>query len=1240
VKEISVQLPIHSLAERALAWLMIAAMFGTGCVLAPVPAPVPGLPEFQGLGVVAVPGGLYNVAGRNLMLQRADVSVDTRILAGTAIGATYNSATASWHWSYEMRFDGDTFVDHQGAVYDVATLADGAAVPGTYWVRVDGDTVKTKGGLVFDFDAQGQLQAEYWSSDPYPRYQYVRDPDFIELRECASEALPIEQCRLVFTIDLGPSGPTRILDEESMNVGITRESLYAYDVLGRMKTARTPFEVDEGLPGTRYEYDSGGLLTARVDSEASRIEYSWIFGWLAQVTQIGEGDPSHAFTHPQIVDGEASLYSVIHANPLGGQTKYTFTAGGHVTQIERIDTGEAMTVVWNQPLNRPSQIIGFDGTTRQLQGWVDDDPTIVIEPSGNVVQLSYEPDGVDAGEPLARPIASVVDSLGAVWAVTYDTAGRPVTKANGEDETTVLDYVGAEVSRATAPWGSTLDFVSYGVHGHWRTGISSSVPEASIQRKFDRMGNLVVPAAGLQEGGVLERAYNASRLLESLEVGATDENGAVISTDFVNMTRRSDGQILTVSRPHGADHVLEYDALGRNSRLRERVDGAWKDTTYEYSAAGDLTAIEQPNGMREEFDHDLYGRTLERRTLRDGVVEAHALFEWADGRPSRWYDSVRGQWETVTYDAAGRARTMTYSGLGESLTFDYDVRSRITKKTFQFGADTRVIEIEWDLADRRTRVFTEDGAGALQELVRSDYQQGRLQAIEYGNGLRRENLFDAGTERFAGYRTTDLVSSVIVEETTITREAKVNPTRLEVTSWTETSIATTQEQYWLGLGGNLLNPDRKIGARVFWWKGWTWIDDILQHQDEQVYAWDERNNMVDDSDGDTLTYNMERNRLLTATVNGVSHTYSYDDAGYVTSRDGMPINWTAAGRLATVGPVGNPLVEIESDLAGRPVSVTAFGATREFALFGGRVEYDAGTGQTGWLQLPHVSLPFVGDKRIYRHVDALGNVSFTTDELGTVTSHRRYHPFGLDRVYGGSSFSENDHRGFVGGVELQHNGVETGLVVLGARILDSDVGRFLSQDPIFDLLNAYTYAYGNPVQYEDTGGRHAVSKPSAAESTSAALDVIGDFFVATGAGLIAVGGIRAVQGKPAEATISTTAGLVLGFFGFGFYLASSIAGLVRIASQSNLMETPPPKPGRSGGGLPQGGKKIELVPDFGFATLPPIAVCAGAPVAASAGTDTRGWHWAMLNLLVLFYMIWCGGTRSKRIAAGEEEASE
>jgi RHS repeat-associated protein len=861
----------------------------------------------------------------------------------------------------------------------------------------------------------------------------------------------VGQCRLVLTVELGAHGPTRVVDEESARVGIAREAHYVY-ANGRLASAKTPFELERGLPGTRYEYGSAGRVRAVTSSEGERVEYHWLFGWLWQIEQIGEGDPAHRFTHPGEVAPD--VYAVTHTHPLGGRTRWVFTAAGHVLAIERLDAGEVLSVEWDVDRNRAVRIVGFDGAARHFEDWVDDDPGRVIEPSGNVVTVGYEPAGVDRRQPLRRPIRSLSDSLGAVLAVGYDAAGRPESWQNGEGEVVAAGHLGGRISDTLAPWGAVTEFTSYGVHGHWRSAQRSTAPELPVHRRFDRVGNLLVPAAGLQPGGVLERAYDPDRRLAGIDLAGADDGGAPTTTDAVAIERRSDGRPLEIRRPHGADHQLEYDALGRLERLREWVDGAWTETIYEYDLAGNPTRIQQPNGVSEELDYDAYGRTLERRVLRDGTVEAFARFERSRGRLDRWYDSVRDQWESFDYDVAGRPERVVYSGLGESIAFEYDLRSRVTKKTFRIAAIVRELETEWDLADRRTRVFTRDAGGDERDLVRPVYAQGRLAALEYGNGLRREHVYGA-EGRFAGYRTTQILTGALVEESSIELRREFGPARLEVTSRSETVLATSEEVYGLSPGGSLQTLAGLMGARVFRWQARTWIGGLIQDEDARVYAWDERSNPVDDSDGDAFVYNAERNRLVSATVGGVSHTYSYDESGFVTSRDGLEIGWTATGRLARVGSETNPLALVAWDLADRPVRIEAL----------------------GWLHLAHVSLPFAGEERAYRHLDPLGNVGFLSDEQGQVTSHRRYQPFGLDRVYGLDDPDEGHHASFARGVELRANGLSTGLVLLGARVLDSEVGRFLSQDPVLQLVSQYSYALGNPVQYEDADGRSASVKP-------------------------------------------------------------------------------------------------------------------------------------------------------------------
>jgi RHS repeat-associated protein len=146
-------------------------------------------------------------------------------------------------------------------------------------------------------------------------------------------------------------------------------------------------------------------------------------------------------------------------------------------------------------------------------------------------------------------------------------------------------------------------------------------------------------------------------------------------------------------------------------------------------------------------------------------------------------------------------------------------------------------------------------------------------------------------------------------------------------------------------------------------------------------------------------------------------------------------------------------------MAGRPVEVTIGGETREYLRFGGRVE--SGLATLGALDLGAVAIHLVTGERWYRHADFRGQVSFVSDDAGDVVAHHRYHPFGLDATFGAAP----------DGTSFERQPAFGPLVMMGARMFDPLVGRFLSPDPVFSWVNAYAYAMGNPVTWEDADGR-------------------------------------------------------------------------------------------------------------------------------------------------------------------------
>ncbi len=661
----------------------------------------------------------------------------------------------------------------------------------------------------------------------------------------------------------------------------------------------------------------------------------------------------------------------------------------------------------------------------------------------------------------------------------------------------------------------------------------------------------------------------------------------------------------SIARPGGGDHAFAYDSLGRLVTRRERVDGVWQATTFEYDPAHHLTARTRPNGMREEFDYDGYGRRTRHRALRDGILEGEAIFTYRDGQLASYTDSIRNATEVYGYDMAGRLQTILF-GFGETGTLEYDLRSRLAAEVLSLPRQgiIRRIDYAYDLANRPVRV-TADGGELLGEWT---YQDGNVKTAQTGNGLSRELTYDPATGRLATATTTDALAQV-VENTTVTLTVEVDPPRQQVTLQTATPLAATEEQYWMGLGGSLANPDQYVGKRIFAWNDGSGAS--------KSYDYDELSNLQSNIDGDTFGYNAEGNLLLSATLvtEGISLTYTYDEAGFATARGGVPITWTATGRMASFGPTA-----VEWDMRGRPISWTVAGVTRDFLFFGGRVDSDPQSGALGSLDLGFVSIPFGSSARTYRHVDFRGNVSFATDENGEVVAHYRYSPYGLDAAFGSGAGPVR----FAGQAEIGD------LVLLGARIYDPAVGRFLSPDPVFQVINGYTYTLGNPVWFWDPDGAEpsAPGGPSGAQIRAAwgaqagTLAVVAVVAGVTGnAPLTAAAGITSaiiVAALAIDAAINAFGG-VGGFlgvsglpnFGGGPCTGPRCVAPCRSSGRCGPWEDPtryPGTPGPSESG--SGGDSYTAPPQ-----APPAAACA--PTTLSRAPDL-GW---ILPISILLQLI-------------------
>jgi len=104
----------------------------------------------------------------------------------------------------------------------------------------------------------------------------------------------------------------------------------------------------------------------------------------------------------------------------------------------------------------------------------------------------------------------------------------------------------------------------------------------------------------------------------------------------------------------------------------------------------------------------------------------------------------------------------------------------------------------------------------------------------------------------------------------------------------------------------------------------------------------------------------------------------------------------------------------------------------------------------------------------YIHTDALGSPVAVTDTAGVVRERKIYEPYGTGVVH-----SPGDEVGFTGHVEDS----ATSLVYMQQRYYDSQLGRFISNDPVKadprtgSYFNRYKYANNNAYRFTDPDGR-------------------------------------------------------------------------------------------------------------------------------------------------------------------------
>jgi RHS repeat-associated protein len=586
---------------------------------------------------------------------------------------------------------------------------------------------------------------------------------------------------------------------------------------------------------------------------------------------------------------------------------------------------------------------------------------------------------------------------------------------------------------------------------------------------------------------------------QTTELRQHHQRSATAAFDTTRYTYTPAGQLHTVTDPAGNQWTYDYDLLGRTVETTDPDAGR---TTSTYNDRNELTRRTNARGITLAYVYD----NLSRQTqLRENSATGRLRAQWV-------YDTVpmaEGQLaRSVRYDAAGNAYTnqvVEYDPLYRPTVSQVVIPTSETGLggTYQTGSTYYSSGLplstnypEAGSLPSTTQTFTYDdhtlwlsmtsGSGYESGLTYTRTGKPSQYTMNRGPGTRSAqvtNEYEPGTQRLAATHVWRENQPGLDRSEAFTYDEAGNVLSISDTSTTGTDVQCFQYDYlrrlteaWSQLDETCASTpsDSVVGGPAAYWNSYTYdlvgnrLTETLHEEDtERTYDYPEPGT----PQPHTVTSVTEEAPGITSL-----EEYGYDQAGNTTTRqiggDTQTLTWDAEGHLASVEEADGTTTEYLYDADGNRL-ISRSGTERTLYLGHTEVTYDSRSGfkqATRYFDLGGGHTAVQEDN---------GDISFTiADHHGTgqlainaetlAISQRRTLPFG--EIRGEQPASWPGSRGFVGGISD-----DTGLTHLGAREYDPALGRFISLDPIMDLLDpqqihGYTYASNNPVTLSDPTG--------------------------------------------------------------------------------------------------------------------------------------------------------------------------
>jgi RHS repeat-associated protein len=880
--------------------------------------------------------------------------------------------------------------------------------------------------------------------------------------------------------------------------GIAVTSERDYDLNGNVTEVRHPRYFSEGIAAkTRYTYSARGkqLSTIAADNSVTSQTYhddgrlatstdalgntstslwptccnnSSVTTDPTDVAEITNNDAAGRTTH-QIVKRDASTCGCSPNNPASHltmrETTRRYDARGRVVA----------STVWLQPL----------GYVDSNNAPIADDPALglttryvyydsVIGVSELLPTLAKLPSGTFASGLADGSAILVINPEGERSLVINDGVDRSLIHAK-------LGHDNEPITWSTATHdvmvNGLLEFSQTDALGNTnksRSRISIDAAGNQSTASFDANGNRVESRDALGHGQ--NCSYDAlNRRITCADTQALAEVKARLTT------YNASGAILTQTDTKGVVTTNSYDLLDRLVSITERntgilsfaynakgqrisvTDQLGKVTAYSFNPRGELIKTINADASVDETVFDALGRKI--KVIHPGGNSVVMAYDLASRLLSRSYfaagSGIAESVDTFTYDKA--SRPLTANNADAQITYAYDAIGRRIFLTQTVDGLAKTVNFVYDAANRllsrsveglavESRSLTNRGQLAqvkLDNSVVADFsydQVGRETSRTYGNGLNTTSSYS---------RADNLITSITV----------ANKPELSFGYSYDSNKNVTAEQR----GGSMA---------LYSWNATFDAMDRLNSQNDGAQTRNWSLDLVGNTTAETLSGTAEARTLndMHAPTAAGNQAYTYDSNGQMTAKPGYTLVWDARNHLVLstglAGILPGPVAPVayRYDAFGNRVSK---GSTRYLLVDNQVLAEFTGSTSKQYCYGSYIDevLAEKGSAVAYYHRNRQYNTSALTDSSGSVLEMYSTDAMGRVKAFDAAATAKAAPTAttvlFTGRVF----DVETGLYYFRARYFDSELGVFISRDPLgfVDGQSVYQGWFGIRCQYDAEG---------------------------------------------------------------------------------------------------------------------------------------------------------------------------